>query len=78
MHASDQQASLEGQIGQWRSYLNRRQAIHLVDVAELEDHLREQVSGLMESGLDADEGPRPVKWCMKPSAPTSSFLLSRP
>jgi len=55
MHGSDQHAALEGQIGQWRSYLHRRQAIHSVDVAELEDHLREQVSGLMESGLEADE-----------------------
>ncbi|MCE5190347.1 MAG: DUF6308 family protein [Actinomycetia bacterium] len=25
-----------------------------------------------------DSGPRPVKWCMKPSAPTSSLSLSRP
>ena len=31
---------LEEQIDQWRSYLRRRQAIHAVDVAELEDHLR--------------------------------------
>ena len=55
MHESDQHEALEAQIGQWRSYLNRRQAIRSVDVAELEDHLREQVSGLMEAGLDADE-----------------------
>ncbi|MHB8050672.1 MAG: permease prefix domain 1-containing protein [Coriobacteriia bacterium] len=55
MHETDQQASLERQIGQWRSYLLHRQAIHSVDVVELEDHLREQVSGLMESGLDTDE-----------------------
>jgi hypothetical protein len=46
---------LEGQIDQWRSYLRRRQAIHAVDVTELEDHLREQISRLVESGLDADE-----------------------
>ena len=48
-------ASLETQIDQWRSYLRRRQAIHTVDVAELEDHLREQVEGLIGAGLDADE-----------------------
>jgi len=48
-------ASLETQIEQWRSYLRRRQAIHSVDVAELEDHLREQVAGLRDAGLDADE-----------------------
>ncbi|HEX5164365.1 MAG TPA: permease prefix domain 1-containing protein, partial [Thermomicrobiales bacterium] len=46
---------LEDQIGQWRNYLRRRQAIHAVDVAELEDHLREQVAVLGEAGLDSDE-----------------------
>lgn len=49
------QVSLEEQIDQWRSYLRRRQAIHSVDVAELEDHLREQIEGLIEAGLAADE-----------------------
>jgi hypothetical protein len=48
-------AALEAQIDQWRNYLRRRQAIHPVDVAELEDHLREQVEGLIEAGLDAEE-----------------------
>jgi len=47
--------SLENQIDQWRTYLRRRQAIHTVDVAELEDHLREQVAGLTGAGLAADE-----------------------
>jgi hypothetical protein len=47
--------SLEDQIGQWRSYLRRRQAIHSVDVAELEDHLREQVAVLVDAGLATDE-----------------------
>jgi hypothetical protein len=47
--------SLEDQIDQWRSYLRRRQAIHPVDVAELEDHLREQVAVLTGAGLAADE-----------------------
>jgi hypothetical protein len=47
--------SLEEQIAQWRSYLLRRQAIHSVDVAELEDHLREQVAGLVDAGLATDE-----------------------
>ena len=50
-----EQAGLEEQIDQWRSYLRRRQAIHLVDVAELEDHLRERVAGLIDAGLAADE-----------------------
>jgi hypothetical protein len=47
--------SLEEQIDQWRSYLRRRQAIHSVDVAELEDHLREQVAVLLGAGLAIDE-----------------------
>src|SRR5919107_1172380 len=47
--------SVEEQIAQWRSYLARRQAIHPVDVAELEDHLREQVAVLVDAGLATDE-----------------------
>lgn len=47
--------SLEEQIDQWRSYLRRRQAIHSVDIAELEDHLREQVAVLADAGLSNDE-----------------------
>jgi len=47
--------SLEEQIDQWRTYLRRRQAIHSVDVDELEDHLREQVRGLRNVGLADDE-----------------------
>lgn len=50
-----QPATLDEQIDQWRSYLRHRQAIHPVDVAELEDHLREQVVGLTEAGLATDE-----------------------
>jgi hypothetical protein len=55
MTAQIQTVSLEEQIDLWRSYLVRRQAIHSVDVAELEDHLREQVARLTDSGLAADE-----------------------
>ena len=47
--------SLEKQIDQWRGYFRRRQAIHSVDVAELEDHLREQIAGLVDAGLAGDE-----------------------
>ena len=47
--------SVEEQIARWRTYLGRRQAIHAVDVAELEDHLREQVAVLVDAGLAADE-----------------------
>ncbi len=55
MQAPGHEVWLEEQIGQWRSYLRRRQAIHSVDVAELEDHLREQLTALIETGLTPDE-----------------------
>jgi hypothetical protein len=55
MSTSENIVSLEEQIDQWRSYLVRRQAIHSVDVAELEDHLREQVAVLVDAGLATDE-----------------------
>jgi hypothetical protein len=55
MSAPGHTVSLEEQIDQWRSYLRRRQAIHSVDVAELEDHLREQVAALGDAGLATDE-----------------------
>lgn len=55
MPSPENTGPLEEQISQWRSYLLRRQAIHAVDVAELEDHLREQITGFMKSGLTADE-----------------------
>ena len=55
MTKPEESGSLEEQVDQWRSYLLRRQAIHSVDVAELEDHLREQVAGLVEAGLSTDE-----------------------
>jgi hypothetical protein len=46
---------LEERIAEWRAYLQRRQAIHAVDVEELEDHLRSQVSDLRSAGLDDEE-----------------------
>src|SRR5512143_4299134 len=55
MSAAGQAVSLEEQIDRWRSYLRRRQAIHSVDVSELEDHLREQVAVLVDAGLATDE-----------------------
>ena len=46
---------LEERIAGWRAYASRQQAIHAVDVEELEDHLRGQVSDLQSSGLDEEE-----------------------
>ena len=47
--------TLKESIGEWRAYLRRRQAIHKVDVEELEDHLRSQIHGLVDAGLSDDE-----------------------
>ncbi len=55
MAISQELASLESQIEQWRTFLRRRQAIQAVDVAELEDHLRESIGALRATGLSADE-----------------------
>lgn len=52
---SDQESELEAQIRQWRTYLCGRQAVDSSDLAELEDHLREQIAFLVGSGLAADE-----------------------
>lgn len=46
---------IEARIREWRSYLQRRQSIHHVDVDELEDHLRSQISDLGAAGLSGDE-----------------------
>ncbi|MFQ5524718.1 MAG: permease prefix domain 1-containing protein [Thermoanaerobaculia bacterium] len=55
MAANEWNDALEEQIGRWRNYLRRRQAIHGVDVEELEDHLRDQVAALVDGGLSGDE-----------------------
>jgi hypothetical protein len=46
---------LEEHIAQWRAYVSRRQALHGPDVEELEGHLRDQLTALIESGLTGDE-----------------------
>ncbi len=55
MPTHSESAQLDVQIDQWRNFLRNRRAIQAVDVVELEDHLREQISNLTESGLAADE-----------------------
>jgi hypothetical protein len=51
----DPKNPLEAQIEQWRTFLRHRQAIQPVDIEELEDHLRDQVSSLVDGGLSDDE-----------------------
>jgi len=47
--------ALEGQIAQWRNFLRRRRAVETPDIEELEDHLRERIGALVDSGLDEEE-----------------------
>lgn len=49
------ESSIEAQIREWRTYLQRRDTLHQVDVDELEDHLRSQMAELGASGLSNDE-----------------------
>ncbi|MFZ0428382.1 MAG: permease prefix domain 1-containing protein [Acidobacteriota bacterium] len=51
----DNNRALEELIGEWRTYLRRRPAVHTVDVDELEDHLRSEAGTLGEAGLDEQE-----------------------
>jgi hypothetical protein len=46
---------LEAQIAQWRTYVAGHRAVDHTDVDELESHLRDQVTELVESGLTGDE-----------------------
>lgn len=46
---------LEGQIAEWRAYIDRRRELHHTDAEELEDHLRSRITELTEAGLRPDE-----------------------
>ncbi len=52
--ATDSEYDLERQIGEWRTYMQRRQAVG-TDAEELEDHLRSTITDLTEGGLQPDE-----------------------
>ena len=54
MSTSGNEISLEEQINQWRSHL-QRQAVRSEDIADLEERLREQVTALIAAGLTHDE-----------------------
>jgi hypothetical protein len=47
--------SLEEQIEHWRSHLRRRPGIQAIEVAKLEDQLRQEIVGLARAGLATDE-----------------------
>ena len=51
----DRDNDLEGQIAEWRAYMQRRRELHQTDAEELEDHLRSRITELNESGLRNDE-----------------------
>jgi hypothetical protein len=46
---------LEGQIAEWRAFVERRPAVARPDVEELEAHLRDQIADLGAAGLAEDE-----------------------
>ena len=48
-------AGMETQITAWTEYLRGRQSVSASDVDELENHLRDQIDDLRESGLSDDE-----------------------
>lgn len=54
-HEGYSEGHLEGHIDLWRTHLGRSRTISPADAEELEDHLREQVEGLMAGGLSTDE-----------------------
>jgi hypothetical protein len=51
----DSDNDLDGQIAEWRAYMDRRRELHHTDAEELEDHLRSRIAELTEAGLRADE-----------------------
>ncbi|WP_185734837.1 permease prefix domain 1-containing protein [Micromonospora globispora] len=51
----DRDNDLEGQIAEWRAYMQRRRELQHTDAEELEDHLRSRITELSESGLRNDE-----------------------
>ncbi len=53
--SDSRRSSVDEQIGQWRSFVRRRSAVHDADVDELEDHLRSQIEDLTDAGLSDDE-----------------------
>ena len=55
MDTSSQTERIEAQVARWRTYLARRGAVRSIDVDELEDHLRSQMTALGEAGLSGDE-----------------------
>jgi hypothetical protein len=46
---------VEGQIAQWRAFVQRRSSMHQADADELEDHLRATIAELSDAGLRPDE-----------------------
>ncbi|TDC80898.1 hypothetical protein E1193_16270 [Micromonospora sp. KC606] len=48
-------SELEGQIAEWRAYMDRRRELRHTDAEELEDHLRSRITELTEGGLRTDE-----------------------
>lgn len=52
---TDSDAALEAHVAEWLAYARRRSELSAADLDELEDHLRNRIADLIESGLSADE-----------------------
>jgi hypothetical protein len=52
---SHDEAGVETQIAEWRSYVERRREVSSPDTDELEDHLRNRIAELTAAGLEPDE-----------------------
>src|SRR5437868_1229361 len=55
MTQSAEITTVEQQIAQWRTYLRARRAVAAGEVAELEAHLRDQMTALTDAGLTGEE-----------------------
>ncbi len=52
---TEQAPALDELIASWRDWMERRDALSLADVDELESHLRDRVDALTAAGLTEDE-----------------------
>lgn len=55
MSVDSDAVDVEEQLGQWRTFVERRQVLAPADVDELEDHLRSRMADLAAHGLDPEE-----------------------
>lgn len=78
-HMNDAEVPVEEQIAQWRAFVRRRRTLDGPDAHELEGHLREQITALVDSGLTPEEAFLvAVKRMGNLGAPSREFARGRP